>query len=70
MFGIYTPSIIGWFWVGLLIPLTILSYFISIIYQFKIKKFKRIVYNSLLLFIVILISIIYWYYNAKKLGNI
>ncbi len=68
--GVYTPNLLGWLWALGFIPLTIITFFWLLVLDIKKGKAKNLIYRTIIYILTILIACLYWYYQAKKLGNI
>lgn len=68
--GVYTPNLLGWIWLLGLIPLTIITFFWLLILDIKKGKTMNLIYRTIIYILTIFIACLYWYYQAKKMGNI
>ena len=66
----FGPTIIGWIWIALLIPISLISFLWKTVFDIKNKRLKEMTKRTLFFAIIIYISISYWFYLAKSLGNI
>lgn len=65
--GGYTPNILGWIWLILLIPVTLITFFYLLITDLRNKTNKKELLRRTIFFLaIILLSIMYWFYQAKK----
>lgn len=65
--AVYSPSILGWIWLLILIPIALITYIWLMVLDIKSKKLKKILKRTLFFFLIILLSLIYWFYQTKKL---
>lgn len=69
-FGVYTPNVFGWFWILGLIPISIITFVLLLIVDLKKRNSKRLIIRSFIFLSIIGLCIVYWFYQAKMLGNI
>jgi len=68
--GVYGPNYLGWFWAIILIPTSIIAFLWLLVLDIRNKKVNESLKRTLFFLIVIGFSIVYWFYQIKKNGNI
>lgn len=68
--GVYTPNILGWVWLTILTPITLILFQFLLITDIKNKRKKQLFNRCVSFFAIIILSIFYWFYQAIKKGNI
>ena len=70
--AIYGPNYLGWFWIIINIPVVIILflYLLFIDLNNNNNNNNNMLKRILCFLIIILISIIYWFYQARKYGNL
>lgn len=59
--AVYTPNILGWFWLTVLIPLTFITFILLLISDFKKNRKKTLLIRSLIFITVLVASVGYWF---------
>ena len=67
--AVYTPNVLGWIWLVLLLPLTVVSFVLASINNIKNKNWRDIKLRSTVFIFVLLLSIVYWYLVATQQGS-
>lgn len=68
--AIYGPNYLGWFWIIINIPLVIILFLYLLFIDLNNNKNNKLLKRILCFLIIIVISIIYWFYQARKYGNL
>ena len=68
--AIYGPNYLGWFWIIINIPVVIILFLYLLFIDLNNNKNNKLLKRILCFLIIILISIIYWFYQARKYGNL
>ena len=63
--AVYSPNYLGWFLLIILLPTTLISFIWLTVLDFKKNNKQNSVKRFLLLFIIIVLSIIYWKYKVN-----
>ena len=68
--GVYSLNILGWIWIALIIPLTLVTFVWAGIISIKNKSWQELKLRSIIFICAILITIGYWYFWAYQYGNV
>ncbi len=66
----YAPNYLGWFWIIINIPLIIILFIYLLFIDLKSNNNKRLIKRTVYLLVIVVISILYWFYQAINYGNI
>ena len=66
----YGPNYLGWFWIIINIPVVIILFLYLLFIDLNNNKNNKLLKRILCFLIIIVISIIYWFYQARKYGNL
>ena len=65
---IYSPNYLGWFHLIIIIPVAIITFLWLLILDIKNKNLSIILSRAFLFILIIGFSIVYWFYQANKMG--
>ena len=68
--AVYTPNILGWFWLLVLLPGTLVTLIWASIINIRSRNWRQFKTRMLIFVSVILISVAYWFYKANEMGNL
>ncbi len=68
--GVYTPNYLGWFWLLVCLPTTLITFIWAGIQDIKNKIWRELVIRVLIFISILIISFGYWFYKAHESGNL
>lgn len=68
--GVYSPNYLGWFWLLLCLPVTFISFVWSSTQDLKNRNWRRLIIRVSIFVSVAIISVVYWFVQAHKAGNL
>lgn len=69
IWGVYSPNLLGWTMIVTFI-LGLFLFFLLLIKDIYNKNVQSIKKRTLFILVIITISIVYWYIEAKSMGNV
>jgi hypothetical protein len=67
--GVYSPNALGWFWLAVLIPATVVTLIWACVLDVKEKNKKALTTKVLIFLTVVLVSVGYWFYQAGQVES-
>jgi hypothetical protein len=68
--GVYSPNAFGWFWLVVLIPVTLITFAWAGSQDVRSNNKKGLIIRVLIFTVVLLVSAGYWYLQANHAGNL
>jgi|SRR5690606_36074876 hypothetical protein len=68
--GVYSPNYLGWFWLLVCLPVTLITFIWSGISDIMTKSWRALTIRIVIFIAVFFISVTYWFYMAYEAGNL
>lgn len=68
--AVYTPNYLGWFWLVICLPTTLLLFIWLLIKDVRSKNWRVLTNRTSIFILTLFLSIWYWLYMTKKLEDL